>query len=116
MSQWGKGKAKKVSVVVLVDYTKSLMGIPLDNKPNLLDDSNDIIDKEERLDVIEDEQKLSKEELDLAKEFFMKNATLEGIVTLVEAELLYKEVVPASASGVDLMVMHHLGRKFSQQS
>jgi len=70
LSRRGKGKTKKVSVAVVLDNPKSFKDLPSDIIPNLLEVSKDSIDKEERKDIIEEEEKLSKEELDLAKNVF----------------------------------------------
>jgi hypothetical protein len=80
----------------------------LDNVPNVPEVVKDIFDKEERLDIIKEGQKLSKEELDLAIKDVLHEecnpvkplVAVEGMGTLVEAELLDKEVGLTSAPGV----------------
>jgi hypothetical protein len=43
-SRRGKGKAKKVSIAVVLDNPKSFKEVPLDNAPNLPKVSKDLID------------------------------------------------------------------------
>jgi hypothetical protein len=78
LSRHGKGKAKKVSVAVVLDNLNSIKDMLSDNIPNVPEVVKDIFDKEERLGIIKEGQELSKEEPDLARMFFMNNATLSN--------------------------------------